>query len=798
MAVLPKLWTPRKTSAQALPFKDYDEFLEMNDGTFRCIMRVSPINNELLADDENDEIVALMQEAINASAFNVQQITISSERMNLDEYMGYLEEKYAQTSESYYLERLNAMMDYIRRTSVRQRTTKTYYFTISTRRTDLARAREEFDEAVRKIEESLSSGEIYVKVLKRQDGLRMLYEKLNPLTSITQPFTPDQTIASIAPVPIRHFEDYSVMDNMYYRFYTIIDFPEDVRPAWMSKMLNVNAEIDVSIILQPTGKRKVIEGLDKSLGMIRYRLNRPGTRQSEKNELQKKEVSAIELIDDLSTDAENVFNTTVIVGVKERNLKDLEVSCDRVLTSIATSKMRARQCILMNNDPFWLTLPIAYPSSFLKHENMHWPMQSSVIGSILPFNSSDYMMNKGVVKGKNPATQSLVIVDRRDKRKVDNCNEVVIAPSGRGKSWYAQADISRENAQGTKCIIIDPDREYKFNFGERVVFSIGSKYCTNPFHIRSAILDLDDGDEEDEGTYVENVGQYLMRKIADIIPFFRSIYPKMDSTEEAEVSEAIRILYEEKAGLTFSSTELPETFPTLSDFDEICAREEFRDTLDTFRTNLKPYVSGIYKTMFNGQTNWSMDSPLTVLDINTLSEVVQPTMMYLLLLDIWEYIKRDRGEKKGLYVDEAWKLASPDNPQTLKFLFELAKRIRKYGGYLTTITQNVSDFFGAGEGARNYGQAIFDNAFFKMFLGLSEKDYKTLTDTGFTFSRKEERILKRRKSKGRGVYIIGSTRVEIQTTPLVDELRFIDPAEFKKLNVGNVSIDYSEVDGAGA
>jgi type IV secretory pathway VirB4 component len=198
--------------------------------------------------------------------------------------------------------------------------------------------------------------------------------------------------------------------------------------------------------------------------------------------------------------------------------------------------------------------------------------------------------------------------------------------------------------------------------------------------------------------------------------------------------------------------------------------------------------------MFNGQTNWSMDTQLTVLDINTLSEVVQPPMMHLLLLDIWEYFKRDRKEKKGLYVDEAWKLASPDNPQTLKFLFEMAKRIRKYGGYLTTITQNVEDFFNSGSGAKNYGQAIFDNAFFKMFLGLSEKDYKTLTDTGFTFSRKEERILKRRKSKGRGVYIIGSTRVEIQTTPLLDELRFIDPAEFKKVSTMELSEDYSQVD----
>jgi hypothetical protein len=589
------------------------------------------------------------------------------------------------------------------------------------------------------------------------------------------------------------------MDGMLYRFFTIIDYPEgELRPGWMSRIFNVNAEIDTSIILEQTTKKKTIDGIDKSIGMIRFRLNNSKTRESEKIEYKKKEESAIQLLKELSSDAENMYKVSIVISVRERTLKDLDVACDRLQTAIATSGMRSRQLIYMNNDPFWLMLPIVYPSHFIEHENLHWPMQSSVIGSILPFNSSDYMMKRGVVKGRNPATGGLIIVDRRDRRAVDNSNEVVIAPSGRGKSWYAMGDISRENAQGTKIVIIDPDREYRFNFGERVVFSVGSKFCTNPFHIRSAVLDLDDDEyedyESDELPYVENVGQYLERKIADIIPFFRWIYPKMDSTEEAELTEAIRIMYDEKADLNFSSTTLPDEFPTLSDLDEIISRKEFADTLAVLRKNIKPYVTGIYRSMFNGQTNWSMDTQLTVLDINTLSEVVQPPMMHLLLLDIWEYFKRDRKEKKGLYVDEAWKLASPDNPQTLKFLFEMAKRIRKYGGYLTTITQNVEDFFNSGSGAKNYGQAIFDNAFFKMFLGLSEKDYKTLTDTGFTFSRKEERILKRRKSKGRGVYIIGSTRVEIQTTPLLDELRFIDPAEFKKVSTMELSEDYSQVD----
>ncbi|NEZ44435.1 TraC family protein [Paenibacillus alvei] len=794
----------KKTPTQALPFKEFDEYLRMEDGTFRAMLKVTPINNDLLADDENDDIVELMQEAINAIHSGLIQFTVSSERLNLDEYQEYLEKKYRETNEGYFLERIDAMQKYVKRTSNRQRTAKTFYFTIASKSNDATRARDDFEEAARKIEDALSSAEIYVRLMKKHEGLRMLYEKLNPKTSLSQPYRPDMdTIASIAPVPIIHEEDYSIMDGMYYRFFTITDYPQKVFPLWMTRIFNVNAQVDTSIICVPTGKKKVIDEIDKSIGFVRWRKDKPGTKASEVNELEDKEESNLELIRQLSSDNENMFNVSMIISVKDKSLKELDISCERVLTAISTSKMSSRQLILLNNEPFWMALPIAYNSQYLANENMHWPMQSSAIASILPFNSADFMMKKGVIKGKNPATNSLVIVDRRDRRRVDNPNEVVIAPSGRGKSWYAQADISRENSLGTKCIVIDPEREYKFKFGERVVFSMGSPFCTNPFHIRSAILDLDDELEEDHNdrnNYIENVGMYLQRKIADLIPYFRYIYPKMDSTEEAELTEAIRITYEQYSGLSFDSTELPHdnVFPILTNLDEVISRDEFSESLSTFKKNLRPYVTGIYKNMFNGQTNWSMDSMLTVLDIHSLSEIIQPQMMYLLLQDIWEYMKIDRNEMKGLYVDEAWKLASPDNPQTLKFLFEMAKRIRKYGGYLTTITQNVGDFFGAGTGSRNYGQAIFDNAFFKLFLGLSENDYKTLKNTEFTFSRKEERILKRRKSKGRGIYMVGSTRVELQSTPLVDELQFIDPKEYAQVKKYDAELEYAEASNVSA
>lgn len=805
--ILPRQALPggKKTAAQSLPFKSFNEFLQMTDGTYRAILKVTPINNDLLADDENDEIVECMQEAINSSNVGIVQLTVSSERLNLDEYIEYLQEKTENTTDAYFMERLVAITEYVQRQTIKQRKVKSFYFTVVSKNSDIIRAREDFDEAIRKVEEALGNGEMYVKLFRKKETMRMLYEKLNPITSVTQPYQEDmETFHSIAPEPIRHSEFYSEMDGMYYKFYTITNYPDKVYPAWMKKVFDCNAEVDVSIILHQTGKQKMINAIDSNIGIIKYNHDKPGTKESEKIELENQEKSARDMLVDLGSDAENVFNMSVIIAVRDRTVKDLEVSSERVQLAISQSKMNSRQLVLMNNDMFWLSLPIAYNSEFLKNENMYWPMQSSVIGSILPYNSSEFLMKTGVVMGNNPDTKSLIISDRRDSKRVDNPNMVIIAPSGRGKTWATKSNVIRENSQGTKVIIIDPDREYRFKFGERVIFSIGSEFCTNPFHIRSAILDVDDDDEDnDSANYTENVGAYLQRKIGDLIPFFRGIYPAMDSTEEADLMSAIQKMYEEK-GLNFDSVALPPAsdpdkgipygFPTFSDLDNIIGREEFRETLATLKKNIRPYVTGIYKKMFNGPTNWSMDSMLTVLDINSLSDVIQPQMMYLLLQDIWEYIKKDRNEQVGLYVDEAWKLADPDNPQTLKFLFMLSKRIRKYGGFLTTITQSIEDFFAAGVGNKNYGKHIFDNAFFKIFLGLTEDDYARLKAIGFKFSQKEEKILRRRNVKGRGIFIAGSTRVQIQAIPLTDELQFIDSRLAKKLAHLPANLDFSEIE----
>ena len=163
-----------------------------------------------------------------------------------------------------------------------------------------------------------------------------------------------------------------------------------------------------------------------------------------------------------------------------------------------------------------------------------------------------------------------------------------------------------------------------------------------------------------------------------------------------------------------------------------------------------------------------LNKAINVLDIHELSEGVQKPMMNLLLKDLWEEVKRDRNEPVGLIVDELWKLADKKYPQTMEFVRNMGKRIRKYEGFLLVATQNVSDFIAAGE----YGTAVINNCQFKTIMRLSENDVREMKNTQLiTLSEYEEEIVSGDKPQGYCLHIIKKKRVEMRTVASETELK---------------------------
>ena len=759
---------------QSIPIRDIDDMIETYDKGYVMVLKiVDPINTDLLGKDDLMPALNAIQDCLNTLQASA-QISISSEKIDIEQYIDYLKNKANQAKDAYTLDRIQKKIEYLNERSSTTETVLNFYFPIKSQYKKPQDAYDELHDLTKTFVEYLNIGDMTAKVLGRSEAMKLLYEKLNPNTSLVQPYTNDFNLRNICPDVIKDHGNYLEMDEMYYSFHTFSYFPDEVETSWLKRIANTRANIDLSINLAPAEKTKIIDQTNNRLQNIEGKLLEKIPPKTKKK-YEKQQKSLEELLEELQNDAENIFDMTFVCALRENSVEELKSAEKRFKTSVSSSKLRSRKLSFKGNFLMWYTLPICFTNKDLDSK-INWPMQSSTVASILPFDSSQLQYNEGILKGFHALKYAPITYDRYNANLFNNPNEIVLGESGSGKSFYLKLDMLRQSTSGSskRLFVIDPEREYFLPNGKRVVFKLGSEYTTNPFHIRSTIIDSDN--ESEDG--VSDVGQYLRRKIGEMMSFFGWILQGLDQrpSEKALLIQGIEEAYRRK-GLTYDSTSLISEFPTLSDLKNTL-KDLFKERASWLIDTMYPFIDGPYAAMFNGQTNWGFNAKVNVFDIHELSDEIKQPMMDLLLKDIWEEFKLDRDELKGLYVDEAWLLADEDNPQTMKFLREIAKRIRKYGGFLTTATQNVDDFLTIGK----YGTAIFKNAHFKTFMRLDEKDIEELKRF-MSFSEKELKVLGQKKSKGRCIHLASSKRIEMQTKASPDELSIIDPKQAKELEI---------------
>jgi conjugal transfer ATP-binding protein TraC len=766
----------KKEELQPIPIQEiHNHLVQTTDGYHKMVLKITDtINCDLLSDDDIIQAVESIQSCLNGVKLNnAVQILISSERIDIKQYFSHLEQRAQQAKEeedAFLLERIIAKKKFLQHHSQTARNVHNFYLVLHTTQKNAQEAYAELYDMSLSIVEYLGSSDMRAVPAYADEIMKVCYEKLNPNTSATQPFTPDINLLSIRPPAIRdHSGAHLEVDGMYHTFYTFSHFPEEVGPTWLKRIIGTNATLDLSILLRPTDKsqfirstnNKIIELDSKLLGKLPPMYEQKYGKQRE---------SLLKLLEELQADTENLFDTCFVLCVKENSLDELKSAEKRLETAVASSRLRSKKLVFRGTKLVWYLLPICHGEDLSFERQISWPMQSTLVASILPFNSSELNYSEGILKGMNGKTESPVIYNRYNNLYFNNPNEVVFGESGSGKSYYLRLDMLRQSTIGgsDRIFVIDPEREYFIPGSERIMFRLGSSFTTNPFHIRSTVVDSD-GREDGEN----DVQQYLRRKVAEMMSFFAWICPDLSAIEKGYLTEGIQQAYAEKGlSLHAGEVELPSQFPTLQDLVRIL---KTHDGAQHLIATMKPYVDGPYSSMFNGQTNWDMKNKVTVLDIHELSDEVKRPLMDLLLKEIWEEMKIDRTERKGFYVDEAWLLADEDNQQTMKFLREIAKRVRKYGGFLTTATQNVDDFLTIGK----YGTAIFNNASIKTFMRMSEKDIEELSKF-MNFSEKELVILGKRKEQGHCIHVASGKRIEMKVKSSPDEIKVLgleDPAE---------------------
>jgi type IV secretory pathway VirB4 component len=563
----------------------------------------------------------------------------------------------------------------------------------------------------------------------------------------------------ISPSALGVNSSYLQIGESYCRTIFVSAYPRVLPIGWMNRMVNVDLPLDISFFVHPVDTVKVLKNLRKKVAQIQSQISIEAEKGLARDpELEMAYRNVEDLRDKLQEGVEKVFKFGLYVNIYAKDLNNLEKNTDIMESILESMSIFTKKAVFRMKEGFDSCLPLCIDKLMIGTD-----LNTSPLATAFPFISSNVTSNEGIMYGINKHNNSLILFDRFS---MENANTVVFAKSGAGKSYTIKLEVLRSLMLGIDSVIIDPEDEYRYLAeavgGSYISVSLNSSHHINPFSLQA-----------NEG---ENMEEILRSNAADLIGLFRLMLGNITPEEETILERAIKEVYLVRDINSQTSIEglNKKPMPLMSDFYEILKNMQGGESL---AMRVEKYTQGIYKGFLNQPSNIVLKNRLIVFNIRDLEDELRPIAMYLILKYIWNEV-RFNVKKRLITVDEAWWMMQHEDGA--KFLFSIAKRIRKYYGGLTTITQDVSDFLGS-----THGKAIVSNSSIQLLMKQSQSSVDVVADT-FYLTDKEKYFLMETQV-GEGIFFAGNKRAAIQVVASYNEDKIIttNPAQRAEIQKGN-------------
>ncbi len=554
------------------------------------------------------------------------------------------------------------------------------------------------------------------------------------------------------------------------RVYAVVNFPPKVGVAWLARAANLPG-VTLALHGLPTDPTALTLALNRSISLTAGNLQAGGNALLVQR-LEAQLRDAQELMRKIDQEQQSIFTVGLFLLVTAPDEVEGMRRAKRLEGLLAAAGMRAR-CLAFRQEE---GLRAVGPWGIFPPElrgGSPYQMPSETLAAAFPFSSGGVNHGKGIVLGHDDSG-GLALVDRWDLSSdsptviagVTNRNWTILAGSGAGKSHTTKLMSLREWCQGAKIILIDPEREYRTlcaNVGGTWVNAVGGDVTINPF--QAAQLPVDD--TADEGATA------VAGQVQRVRAFLDLYLPQLTDIQRALLRRAIMQVYQARGiGVdTDPAAVNPGAWPTLRDLYDYCKAAAAQggsdaDTWSTLAALLEDAATGIDAHIWHGASTPAQDTDFLVIDIHDLQSAeksVQRAQYLNVLGYAWDIIRRDREERVVLVVDEAWMMIDPQTPQALSFLKEMSKRIRKYAGALTVVSQNAIDFLDPS--VAREGEPVLANSSTKFLMRQDAKDLPAVTQL-FSLSQAEQDKLASAR-QGEGLLICGNTRawVVVDTAP---------------------------------
>ena len=753
-----------------IPIKNLEHgIIETTDGRYIKILEIEPINFMLRSEEEQYEIICSFASWLKISPVHLQFKSITR-KADSDKHIAMLR-KETETEESEQCKKLSeGYIRLIKDVGSREALTRRFFLIF---RYEELRRNENSDYG--QICSTLLTAEQNARAYFMQCGnnilqpkdpdeatAEILYMFFNRRSCVEEPFhsrvdrivldtmAAKNKVIGIDPIPhirMAHFiaprgidltyRNYIIMDGLYYSFLYIKGngYPNKVRAGWMSSLINAGEGIDVDVFLRRENRSKTIDKVAQRIRLNRTKLKSMQDTSTDYEELAGSIQAGYFIKQGIANYNEDLFYMSVFVTVSARTYEELMWRKQQMTDMLKSMDMYVSDCSFQQEDALRTVMPFLQISPKLEKKSKRNVLTSGAASTYM-FTSFEMSDDTGVLLGINRHNNSLCIVDLFDTKKNKNANLNLLGTSGAGKTFTMQLLALRMRMRGIQCYIIAPIKGHEFRRacnrigGQFIKIAPGSPHCINIMEIRHTISP--EMELIDELDYSE-MDSLLAQKIQQLMIFFSLLIPDMTNEEEQMLDEALIRTYG-TFGITHDNDSVyadrnavppkMKTMPILGDLHEELQKNEMTKRIAVI---VSRFVTGSAQS-FNQQTNVDLSNKYIVLDLSELKGKLLPVGMMIALDYVWDKIKSDRTKKKAIMIDEIWQLiGAGSNRMAAEFCLEIFKVIRGFGGAAISATQDLSDFFGLGDG--RYGRAIINNSKNKIILNLEPDEAEFVRDT---------------------------------------------------------------------
>lgn len=576
----------------------------------------------------------------------------------------------------------------------------------------------------------------------------------------------NKLIDSLTPMGLEFKKTDMQVGDMLAETLVLYKYPSTLGTSWLSKLTKLSG-VTVNMHVEPTSPLVLINGLQEQMKQISIRLSGNNLNKMTRERLEKEEKDILNLRTVIEDKNEKVVLVTVTIFLRAADKDSLNSLKTRVKNIASGNGLLLKSIAFKQQESLYTVSPFFQPRKDIT-DMAEQVMPLSTACASFPFNNSGINHGKGLLLGKDNGGGILLADLWRRDGDITNSNITILGVAGVGKSATVKKIIMQEYAHGTKIIILDPEREYKQlckNLdGSWLNIGGGQGERINPLQVKN--IELDNDEEESEFTNGET---NTLRLHFQFLRSFYKLYYKMLSDSELALLEEVtektyglfKMSYESDFKL-FKNTD----FPILKDVYDMAIAESLKSGIsesmkvryENIILALRAGAIGADSNLWNGVTTLSSNDDFIVLDTYDLqkSDVALKRSQYFNACTwIWEQVSANRDEKVLMVVDEAYLMADPEVPQTMMFLRDVEKRIRKYMGGLVIVSHSVVDFLD--DRIKAYGQALLDIPAFKIFMGTDGQNLQEAVSI-MKFTDKEANILSK-KQRGHGIFFVGAKKV---------------------------------------